>query len=96
MQQQATVRQRRTMPAEIGVMLAAARIRCGWRRKEAARILGIAPTFLFNLEAGLRCPSVTSARQLAAGLALSEAERTALLAAAVDDAGADSPWRKPG
>ena len=83
----------RTMPAEVGRMLAEARMRCGWRRKEAARILGIAPTYLFNLEAGLRCPSATVARHLADRLALTDSESTVLLAAAVDDAGKDGPWR---
>jgi len=93
--EQPGVRQRRTMPTEVGVMLAEARMRCGWRRKEAARILGIAPTYLFNLEIGSRCPSVTKATQLAAGLALTEAERAVLLAVAVDDAGADHPAKRP-
>ncbi len=93
--EQQGVRQRRTMPVEVGVMLAEARMRPGWRRKEAARILGIAPTYLFNLEAGLRCPSVTVARHLAEGLRLTDAEHAVLLAAAVDDAGADSPWHCP-
>ena len=77
-------------------MLADARLRCGWRRKEAARILGVSPSYLFNLEAGRRCPSVTVARRLADGLALSESERALLLAAAVDDAGADHPVRRAG
>lgn len=90
----ATIRERRIPLAEVGQMLGRARMRQGWRRREAARILGLSPTYLFNLEAGLRCPSVTVAQHLADVLGLSDAERAMLAASAVDDAGADHPIRR--
>jgi transcriptional regulator with XRE-family HTH domain len=74
-------------------MLAAARMRHGWPRREAARLLEVSPSYLFDLEAGRRCPSVTVAGQLADGLGLDETERAQLLAATVDDAGRDHPVR---
>ena len=77
-------------------MLAAARMRRGLRGKEAARLLGISADFLVDLQTGRRCPSVTIAEQLAEVLALEPEEREQLLAVAVDDAGRDNPWRKPG
>ncbi|RAG86359.1 XRE family transcriptional regulator [Streptacidiphilus pinicola] len=86
-------RTRRTAPSGLGEMLNRARLRTGWRRREAARILGIAPSYLFDLEVGLRSPSVTVAQSLADGLALTDPERAALLAAAVADAGPNRPIR---
>lgn len=88
------IRIRRQPPPGLGGMLAAARMRRGWRRREAARILGLAPSYLFNLEAGLRCPSVTVARRLAEGLGLDGPERAQLFGCAVSDAGADNPIRR--
>ncbi|TKA13189.1 helix-turn-helix domain-containing protein [Actinacidiphila oryziradicis] len=89
----AEIRMRRTPPAGLGPMLGAARMRRGWRMREAARLLELSPSYLFDLEAGRRCPSVTVARQLADGLGLDETERAQLLAATVDDAGRDHPAR---
>ena len=91
--EQQGVRQRRIPPPGLGEMLSQARMRAGWRRREAARILGVSPTYLFNLEAGLRAPSRTMAQILVDGLYLGDEERALLLDAAVADAGADSPWR---
>jgi len=48
-EQQATVRQRRTMPAEVGRMLAEARMRAGLRGNEAARLLGLSAGYLVDL-----------------------------------------------
>ncbi|WP_034089214.1 helix-turn-helix domain-containing protein [Streptacidiphilus albus] len=94
MEQHTTVRQRRTMPAEVGRMPAEARIRTGLRGNEAARLLGISAGYLVDLQTGRRCPSVTIAERLAEVLALEPEEREQLLAAAVDDTGRDNPLRK--
>jgi transcriptional regulator with XRE-family HTH domain len=89
------IRVRRTPPPEVGLRLAAARQRAGLAGREAARRLGTSSGYLADLERGRRCPSVGMARRLADVLALTEAERADLFACAVDDAGANSPWRKP-
>ncbi len=67
---------------ELGPMLAEARMRCGWRGREAARLLGISRSQLVGLEAGLRSPDTTLAERLAEGLALTPHESALLLAAA--------------
>lgn len=90
-----TVRLRRTPPPELGPMLGAARLRAGYRLREAARLLGLDSGYLVKLEAGQRCPSRTVALQLADAFQLVPEEREQLLAAAVDDAGADHPARRP-
>lgn len=85
---------RRIPPTWLGPMLNAARLRTGLPGREAARLLGVSSSYLFNLEAGLRVPSTTVAIRLADGLGLSDDERALLLAEAVDDAGADHPLRR--
>jgi len=67
--------------SELGSMLAEARMRCGWRGREAARLLGISRSQLVGLEAGLRSPDPTLAERLAEGLALTPHESSLLLAA---------------
>jgi DNA-binding XRE family transcriptional regulator len=94
MEQQAGVRQRRTPPPTLGPMLAAARMRAGFRGAEGARVLGISHSYLVNIEAGRRCPSVTVALLLADVFRLTEAERVEAMAAAVPDAGRDHPLRR--
>jgi transcriptional regulator with XRE-family HTH domain len=80
----AVVRERHVPPAELGPMLGTARMRAGYRLREAARVLGLSPSYLVCLEASTRCPSRTVARILADGLALDDDERALLFAAAVD------------
>jgi len=85
--EQQGVRQRRTMPAEVGQMLGRARMRAGWRGRECARLAGIDQSYLVRLESGQRAPSRVIAEGLAELLHLDDNERAMLLAAAVDDAG---------
>ena len=91
--EQQGVRQRRTMPAEVGQMLGRARMRAGFRLREAERLLNMKHPYLLRLESGERVPSKTVAERLALLLGLDEDERATLLAAAVDDAGRDLPGR---
>jgi transcriptional regulator with XRE-family HTH domain len=88
------VRQRRTPPAGLGPVLRAARDHAGLSQSQLARRVGLTPGYLAKLENGTRCPSVTVAGRLAVVLALGDDERGQLLAAAVDDAGADHPYRR--
>jgi transcriptional regulator with XRE-family HTH domain len=74
-------------------MLRAARERAGLGVREAARQAAISGGYLANLEAGGRCPSQRVAELLADALGLEGDERTQLYAAAVTDAGRNSPWR---
>lgn len=75
------------MSAEVGAMLAAARMRCGWRGRECARLVGIDAGYLVRLESGQRVPSRVIAEKLAEVLHLDDVEREQLFAVAVDDAG---------
>lgn len=77
------VRERRTPPAGLGPMLNRARLRAGLRGTEAARLVGISRQYLVRLESGQRCPSLEVAERLAEVLALTDGERTELMAAAV-------------
>lgn len=88
------MRVRRIPPAELGPMLGTARLRAGYRLREAARLIGVSHVYLLRLETGQRCPSVTVARCLAEEFALTEDERELLFAAAVTDAGRDHPARR--
>lgn len=86
-------RERRVPPARLGELLAAARLRKGWRCREAERKLSIAVGYLAKLEMGARCPSPAMAEHLARGLELTNAEREQLAAMmrqvwADEDAGA--------
>lgn len=92
--QRAVVRQRRTMPAEVGQMISAARMRAGLRGREAERLIGISPGYLVNLESGRRAPSRTMVGRLDAVLRFTPEELAELLGAAVDDAGSDHPARR--
>ena len=64
----------------LGPMLNAARLRRGWRLREAARLLGLPASYLLDVEAGLCQPSRAVAELLADGLRLNEAERASLFA----------------
>jgi DNA-binding XRE family transcriptional regulator len=88
-QQTAVVRQRRTPPPELGPMLAAARVRAGYRGAEAARLVGVSRQYLVRLESGQRCPSVDVAARLVEVLGLTGAERAQLMAVAVVKADRD-------
>lgn len=81
------VRVRRTPPPELGVMLAAARMRRGLRGREAARLGGISASHLCLLESGQRTPSRAMAKVLVELLGLTAEEQEQLYSAAVDDAG---------
>lgn len=87
-------RERRIPPAGFGPTLRAARERAGLGLREAARQVRVSHSYMAALEAGSRCPSVTMTRRLVEVLALGEAERAAVLAGAVDDAGLDHPLRR--
>ncbi|MGW3846888.1 helix-turn-helix transcriptional regulator [Streptomyces fagopyri] len=81
------------MPDGLGSLLRAARERAGLGLRQAGRLAGISGGYLANLEAGARCPSRSVAERLADLLLLDDEEREQLRAAAVTDAGRDSPWR---
>jgi transcriptional regulator with XRE-family HTH domain len=70
--------------AGLGPMLNAARLRRGWRLREAARLLGLTASYLVEVESGLCRPSRAVAELLADGLQLNEVERAHLFAS--DDA----------
>lgn len=90
----ATIRQRRTPPADFGPALRQARERAGLGPAETARQASLTPSYLAKLERGTRCPSVTVAGRLADVLDVEDEQRQALLAGAVNDAGADHPGRR--
>ncbi|TKA11751.1 helix-turn-helix domain-containing protein [Actinacidiphila oryziradicis] len=90
----AEIRMPRTPPPELGVMLGAARMRAGYRLREAARLAGIGHEYLLRLETGQRTPSRSVATVLADVLELDDAERAELLALALADAGRDHPDRR--
>lgn len=75
-----TVRERRMPPSTLGPMINRARMRKGWRRREAERKLGIASGYLARIEMGARCPRPGMAEHLANGLDLTDEERTELAA----------------
>jgi transcriptional regulator with XRE-family HTH domain len=85
---------RRTPPPWLGELIRTARMRAGLRGREGARLAGISPGFLCDLEVGRSCPSTSVARALAEAFKMTEAEREPLLAAAVSDAGRDHPLRR--
>lgn len=82
---------RRTPPPWMGELIRTARMRARLRGSEGARLAGVSPSYLCDLEVGRACPSATVARALATAFAMTEAEREQLLAAAVTDAGRDYP-----
>ncbi|MFF7158118.1 helix-turn-helix domain-containing protein [Streptomyces sp. NPDC008139] len=88
-----TIRTRRTPPVALGPMLANARLRARLRLREAARLIGIGHQYLLRLETGQRVPSRSVAEAVADVLRLDDDERAQLLAAALEDAGRDSPKR---
>ncbi|WP_042427552.1 helix-turn-helix domain-containing protein [Streptacidiphilus anmyonensis] len=86
---------RRTPPAGLGPLLNRARLRAGYRLREAERLLAVSHPYLLRLESGERVPSRAVASRIAALFVLDDDERAKLFAAAVDDAGADHPLRRP-
>ncbi|ATW49009.1 helix-turn-helix domain-containing protein [Streptomyces peucetius] len=64
----------------LGPMLNAARLRRGWRLREAARPLGLSASYLLDVEAGPCRPSRAVAELLADGLQLNDAARAHLFA----------------
>lgn len=87
-------RTRRTPPPGLGELIRTARMRAGFRGREGARLAGVSPGFLCDLEVGRSCPSVTMAQALADAFEMTDEERAHLLAAAVPDAGRDHPLRR--
>ncbi|MFE6849007.1 helix-turn-helix domain-containing protein [Streptomyces sp. NPDC057686] len=85
---------RRIPPGDFAPALRAARAAAGLGLREAARSIGLAPSYVHALEAGQRCPSRTVAERIATVLAVDEAVRVALFSAAVTDVGRDHPVRK--
>jgi transcriptional regulator with XRE-family HTH domain len=75
-------------------MLGTARMRAGYRLREAARLIGIGHEYLLRLETGQRVPSRSVATTIADVLGLDDIERAELLAAALDGAGRDYPKRR--
>lgn len=84
-----TIRERRIPPAEVGPMIAAARLRAGYRGAQCARAVGISRAYLVMLESGQRSPSATVAQSLASALKLTDDERSCLIAASVAQVGKD-------
>lgn len=78
----------------LGPMLKTARARAELGMREAARRVGIAPSYLCELESGTRCPSVTVGTQLFQVLGLNEEEGRVLAASVVADRGRDHPLRR--
>ncbi|MEU4492968.1 helix-turn-helix transcriptional regulator [Streptomyces sp. NPDC023998] len=64
----------------LGPMLNAARLRRGWRLREAARPLGLSASYLLDVEAGPCRPSRAVADLLADGLQLNDPARAHLFA----------------
>lgn len=85
---------RRTPPPELGGLIRTARMRAGLRGREGARLAGVSPGFLCDLEVGRSCPSTTVAHALADAFAMTDGERAQIVAAAVSDAGRDHPLRR--
>lgn len=86
---------RRTITPELAAMLANARRRRGWSLREAARNVGVAFGTIGHLEHARRAPSASVARNIICAYQLTEAEAEMLCAEAIEDAGKDSPFRRP-
>lgn len=93
MERNMPVRERRIPPPGLGELVRTARMRHGWRLREAARIMQISASYLCRIETGERCPSTVVAHRLAEMLPMTESERTELFAAALPNVGRDHPSR---
>lgn len=93
MASKARIRIRRTPPAELGPMLAAARERTGHTQARVSIAAGLGRSYICLIEGGRRTPSHVAAERLATALQLTEQERAQLYAAAVTDAGLSHPER---
>ncbi|MGC4927241.1 helix-turn-helix domain-containing protein [Streptomyces sp. DT117] len=94
MASKARIRIRRTPPAELGPMLAAARERTGHTQARVSIAAGLGRSYVCLIEGGHRTPSRVAAERLADVLQLTELERAQLFAAAVSDAGLSHPARQ--
>ncbi|MFI1526164.1 helix-turn-helix domain-containing protein [Streptomyces griseus] len=94
MASKARIRIRRTPPAELGRMLAAARERTGYTQRRVSIAAGLGRSYVCLIEGGHRTPSRAAAERLADVLQLTSEERTQLYAAAVTDAGYSHPARR--
>ncbi|MFF3092126.1 helix-turn-helix domain-containing protein [Streptomyces cyaneofuscatus] len=90
----ARIRIRRTPPADLGPMLAAARERTGYTRRRVSIAAGLGRNYFGLIEGGHRTPSRVTAERLAEVLQLTDQERAQLYAAAVTDAGYSHPARQ--
>ena len=85
---------RRQLAPHLAASLRAGRLRRRLTIRQAAEAVGVAPSYLSNLERGLRCPSRSVARDLARVLLRGRPEEArALLEAARPHSGRD--WRPP-
>jgi transcriptional regulator with XRE-family HTH domain len=87
---------RQAPPADLGPLLRSARERRGWSLREAARRVRISHTYLIDLEAGRRAPSVAVAEDLREQFGLTDDEAAILDAAAVESRGRSHPLRITG
>ncbi|MFD3972948.1 helix-turn-helix domain-containing protein [Streptomyces cyaneofuscatus] len=94
MASKARIRIRRTPPAELGPMLAAARGRTGHTQARVSIAAGLGRSYVCLIEGGHRTPSRVAAERLADVLQLTAVERELLYAAAVTDAGYSHPARQ--
>ena len=78
---------RRTLPADLAAALWAARVNSGLSNRDAARLIGIDPSYLSKLVRGTRCPSRVVAERFIVFLPLTEDQQAALRVVAVPDHG---------
>jgi ribosome-binding protein aMBF1 (putative translation factor) len=78
---------RRTLPADLAAALWRAREKCGLTNNQVARLVGIDPSYLSKVVRGSRSPSSVTAERLIGVLPLTDDEKEALRAVAVQNAG---------
>ncbi|MFJ7242365.1 helix-turn-helix domain-containing protein [Streptomyces olivaceus] len=93
MESKALIRVRRTPPQGLGPLLQGARERADLSQSETGRRAGVPQSYVWKLEAGLRCPSMLVAERLADVLQLTLPECQTLFGCAVSDAGRSHPAR---
>lgn len=87
-------RTRHTITPGLARQLRVWRLRGGYSQRRLAQTIGAGGgSYIANLEAGRRAPSVAAAIELAHALDLTADEESQLLDEAVEGAGWSSPWR---